>query len=148
MPATANIANIAHAHSKKLGGCYEKPIAAPAWPHYGTRPTLTNLCVLHAVREREDSTVRESGPGKKRTLIRVHTVRESGPGRQKENTLHRPGIAPPGKKRTRIRVYTVRESSPGSTRKNAEPGLVGMIVGVCRGRVVEGEVGAAAGWWA
>ena len=45
-------------------------------------------------------------------------------------------------------MYTVRESSPGSTRKNAEPGLVGMIVGVCRGRVVEGEVGAAAGWWA
>ena len=131
MPATANIANIAHAHSKKLGGCYEKPIAAPAWPHYGTRPTLTNLCVLHAVREREN-----------------YTVRESGPGRQKEHTLHRPGIAPPGKKRTRIRVYTVRESSPGSTRKNAEPGLVGMIVGVCRGRVVEGEVGASAGWWA
>ena len=88
------------------------------------------------------------GPGQKED---THTGAHRpgiGPGQTKEHSLHRPGVAPPGKRRTRIRVYTVRESSPGSTRKNAEPGLVGMIVGVCRGRVVEGEVGAAAGWWA
>ena len=28
----------------------KKPIAAPAWLRYGTRPPLTNLCVLPAVR--------------------------------------------------------------------------------------------------
>ena len=27
----------------------EQPIAAPAWPLYGTRPPLTNLCVLRTV---------------------------------------------------------------------------------------------------
>ena len=27
----------------------EQPIAAPAWPSYGTRPPLTNLCVLRTV---------------------------------------------------------------------------------------------------
>ena len=28
----------------------EQPIAAPAWPSYGTRPPLRNLCVLRTVR--------------------------------------------------------------------------------------------------
>ena len=35
---------------EKTEAAIQKPIAAPAWPRYGTRPPFTNLCDLRAVR--------------------------------------------------------------------------------------------------
>ena len=35
---------------EKTKAAIKKPIAAPAWPRYGTRPPLGYLCVLLAVR--------------------------------------------------------------------------------------------------
>ena len=35
---------------EKTEAAIQEPIAAPAWPRYGTRPPFTNLCDLRAVR--------------------------------------------------------------------------------------------------
>ena len=35
---------------EKTEAAIQEPIAAPAWPRYGTRPPCTNLCDLRAVR--------------------------------------------------------------------------------------------------